>query len=138
MPEWSTKFAGSEFEHRFGSAEVMAPKGEPQGWRRITRTPAKGVWVKSPSRVRLNSPGANLSIDSCCESIAQWAERMDGAKSSLSLRQLRRCTLSVARCARRPTQLTTDNSQRCPRRRLPRNAIDLPAHRAASRHTAVG
>src|SRR5690606_41262152 len=39
MAEWSTKFAGSEFEHRLGAAESMALKGRSTWTYGVTRTP---------------------------------------------------------------------------------------------------
>src|SRR5690606_13229837 len=68
MAEWSTKFAGSEFEHRLGAAESMALKGRSTWTYGVTRTPVCDSTTRRiliaerwPSG-RLNSPGANLTI----------------------------------------------------------------------------
>src|SRR5690606_3678851 len=70
MAELLTKFAGSESEHRLGAAGSIALKGRSTWTYGVTRTPVCDSTTRRiliaerwPSG-RLNSPGANLNIDS--------------------------------------------------------------------------
>src|SRR5690606_635829 len=70
MAEWSTKFAGSEFEHRLGAAESMALKGRSTWTYGVTRTPVcdsttrRILIARRGPRRRRNAPRAELNTES--------------------------------------------------------------------------